>query len=177
MTGKYLITTDNWFIAPDGKQYKAVWGDVKPMTALAVLGVEPNRNSANWMLQVGTDTDHVILAGCQIHYAVSCPDKPHQGETSQRFGDSDTPSVRDNSIYIPGLKEDPSKLSPDQLKDLSLFLSNIIRDGGDMNIVEELVEDIKRIGVLSYEIRRNPYERIPHVTIKWATGAETTEYF
>lgn len=28
MTGKYLITTDAWFIAPDGKQYRAVWGEV-----------------------------------------------------------------------------------------------------------------------------------------------------
>jgi hypothetical protein len=28
MKGKYLITTDSWFYAPDGKQYKAVWGEV-----------------------------------------------------------------------------------------------------------------------------------------------------
>lgn len=29
MTGKYLITTDAWFYAPDRKQYKSVWGEVK----------------------------------------------------------------------------------------------------------------------------------------------------
>lgn len=32
MKGKYLITTDAWFIAPDGQQYKAVWGDVEIVT-------------------------------------------------------------------------------------------------------------------------------------------------
>ena len=29
MKGKYLITTDNWFYAPDGKEYRAAWGDVE----------------------------------------------------------------------------------------------------------------------------------------------------
>ena len=29
MKGKYLITTDNWFFAPDGLQYKCCYGDVK----------------------------------------------------------------------------------------------------------------------------------------------------
>lgn len=47
MKGKYLITTDNWFIAPDGKSYRAVWGEAHTMTAVEALGVEPNRDSAN----------------------------------------------------------------------------------------------------------------------------------
>ena len=29
MKGKYLITTDNWFIAPDRGNYRAVWGEVE----------------------------------------------------------------------------------------------------------------------------------------------------
>ena len=29
MKGKYLINTDNWFVAPDGNQYKAVWGNIE----------------------------------------------------------------------------------------------------------------------------------------------------
>ena len=29
MKGKYLITTDAWFIAPDGHSYKAAWGEVE----------------------------------------------------------------------------------------------------------------------------------------------------
>ena len=28
MKGKYLITTDKYFVAPDGLTYSAAWGDV-----------------------------------------------------------------------------------------------------------------------------------------------------
>jgi hypothetical protein len=75
MKGKYLITTDSWFVAPDGKQYKAAWGDVQIMEDNA-LGVKTNRNSTNWYARIGTDTNHVIIAGCQIHYAVACSERP-----------------------------------------------------------------------------------------------------
>jgi len=75
MNGKYLITTDNWFTAPDGKQYKAVWGETKIVEDI-FLGVKTNRNSSNWFAFVGDETNHVIIAGCQIHYAVKC-DKPN----------------------------------------------------------------------------------------------------
>lgn len=101
MKGKYLITTDNWFIAPDGKSYRAVWGEAKTMTAAEALGIEPNRNSANWMVRVGTEEHHIILAGCQIHYAVSCPDRPNQKDTLQKFSDDKEKTLRDNCIYIP----------------------------------------------------------------------------
>ena len=75
MTGKYLITTDGWFYAPDGQQYKAVWGDVK-IVEDNVIGVKTNRNSTNWFAQVGSDDMEVIIAGCQIHYAVRCENVP-----------------------------------------------------------------------------------------------------
>ena len=72
------------------------------MTAVEALGVEPNRNSANWMVKVGTEEHHIILAGCQIHYCVSCPDRPNQGDTSQIFTeDKGEATVRSNQIYIP----------------------------------------------------------------------------
>lgn len=69
MKGKYLITTHNWFTAPDGKQYSAVFGDVE-IVPDTFLGIKTNRQSANWYAKVGTDDKHVIIAGCQIMYAV-----------------------------------------------------------------------------------------------------------
>lgn len=73
--GKYLVTTDNWFFAPDGQSYKAVWGDVEILSD-SILGVKTNSRSANWYAKVGTDENHVIIAGCQIHYAVACEKRP-----------------------------------------------------------------------------------------------------
>lgn len=79
MTGKYLITTDGWFYAPDGKQYRAVWGEVE-IVEDTVLGVKTNRNSSNWYAKVGSDKNHIIVAGCQIHYAVKTETKPDTNE-------------------------------------------------------------------------------------------------
>lgn len=72
---KYLINLDNWFIAPDGKEYKAVWGTVEILND-NILGITTNRNSTNWYAKVGSDKKHVIVAGCQIHYATLCNEKP-----------------------------------------------------------------------------------------------------
>lgn len=64
---KALITTDNWFYAPNGKQYRCVFGTVKAVrTSEESLGVKTNAKSTNWYLEIG----NVTLAGCQIHYAV-----------------------------------------------------------------------------------------------------------
>ena len=76
MEGKYLITTDGWFYAPDGKTYRAVWGDVCVMSD-SILGVTTNRNSSNWFLRIGSEENHVIVAGCQVHYAVRSENKPN----------------------------------------------------------------------------------------------------
>lgn len=73
MNGNYLITTDGWFRAPDGKQYNAVWGYCTVVPATEMLGgISPNRNSANWGVKVGRGDDHIYIAGCQIHYAFRC---------------------------------------------------------------------------------------------------------
>ena len=80
MQGKYLITTDAWFIAPDGNQYLAVWGDVTILPDSHMLGISTNRNSSNWYAKVGTEENHVIVAGCQIHYAVRSEEKPSDGK-------------------------------------------------------------------------------------------------
>ena len=54
MKGKYLITTDSWFYAPDGKQYKAVWGEVSILSD-SILEIKTNARSANWFARVGSD--------------------------------------------------------------------------------------------------------------------------
>ena len=79
MTGKYLITTERWFTAPDGKVYQAVLGDVK-LVEDSILGVKTNRNSANWYAVVGGNGREIIIAGCQIFYAIKCEEKPYAGD-------------------------------------------------------------------------------------------------
>lgn len=62
-----LITAENWFSAPDGQLYKAVFGKlVGVFTDYELLGVETNNYSTNWYVEVG----NMVLAGCQVHYAI-----------------------------------------------------------------------------------------------------------
>jgi len=75
MKGKYLITTDHFFYGPDGNQYRAAWGEVNIMED-SILGIKTNRNSTNWYVKVGNEERFVIIAGCQIHYAIRCENKP-----------------------------------------------------------------------------------------------------
>lgn len=64
---KAIITTDNWFYAPDGRQYKAVYGTVKAVRSSEdTLGIRTNARSTNWYVEIGNMT----IAGCQIHYLV-----------------------------------------------------------------------------------------------------------
>ena len=65
----YLVTTDDWFIASDGDQYKAVWGTLKAVETDKILGIQTNRHSANWFLVIGDMT----VAGCQVHYTIKSP--------------------------------------------------------------------------------------------------------
>lgn len=77
---KYLITTDTWFLGPDGESYKAVFGTligIFPDTEILGLA-KTNRNSANWYIEIG----NLIIAGCQIHYALrtdSCSSRGQKG--------------------------------------------------------------------------------------------------
>ena len=71
MKGKYLITTDNFFYGSDGQQYRSVFGEVEILQD-NVLGVTTNRKSSNWYIKVSGKTQHIIIAGCQIHYALQC---------------------------------------------------------------------------------------------------------
>lgn len=75
MKGKYLITTDAYFLAPDGKEYKSAWGEVEIISD-SFLGIKTNIRSSNWFAKVGSEENHIIIAGCQIHYAIKCINKP-----------------------------------------------------------------------------------------------------
>lgn len=101
MKGKYLITTDAWFYAPDGFKYRSAWGEVKVMED-TVLGVKTNRNASNWYAFVGSDEKGILIAGCQIHYAVKCENKPHDGFVNEfTYGDGNPSWVgRPSEIYI-----------------------------------------------------------------------------
>jgi hypothetical protein len=94
MEGKYLITTEKYFTAPDGLSYQAVWGDVK-IVEDAILGVKTNRNSANWYAVVGGNGKEIIIAGCE--------EKPNTGRVME-WHSSDNGSIVENErptkIYI-----------------------------------------------------------------------------
>jgi len=101
MKGTYLITCDSWFTAPDGKQYKAVWGNVEIMDD-TVLGVKTNCNATNWYAKIGTEENHIIIAGCQIHYSVKCS-KPITGRVDEYVTDASVglrEFTRPSQIYI-----------------------------------------------------------------------------
>lgn len=64
---KALITTQQWFLAPDGLEYKAVFGTVKGIyTDSETLGIKTNARSTNWYAEIG----NITIAGCQIFYAI-----------------------------------------------------------------------------------------------------------
>lgn len=100
----YIVTTDGWFTAPDGEEYNQVWGKVHVSTAENTLGVKPNARSTNWYLTVGTQDDHVIIAGCQVHYACKCKNPPKNkykkfyGTHEGKIVESEKPS----GLYITG---------------------------------------------------------------------------
>lgn len=82
-----LITVDNWFFAPDGQSYRAVWGTVKAILQDSdVLGLRTNARSTNWYIEIG----NTIVAGCQIHYVIECS-QPSFGPYREDDG-SDRPS-------------------------------------------------------------------------------------
>lgn len=74
---KVLVTTQNWFVAPDGKEYRSAWGTLKGVhEAGKTLGFIPNRSHANWFLEVGK----MNIMGCQVLYVIQCPEKPNVDE-------------------------------------------------------------------------------------------------
>lgn len=66
---KVLLTTHAYFVGPDGRDYRAVHGTVKAVQSdVDTLGIKTNARSTNWYVEIG----NVVIAGCQIFYAVKC---------------------------------------------------------------------------------------------------------
>lgn len=95
---KYLITTDGWFFAPDGQNYRAVWGEAEYVTTKEAMGFNPIR-STNWFVKVGKGEGSILVAGCQIHYAVRSDKKPFIKEGT--YSEPHQGECFFNSIYIP----------------------------------------------------------------------------
>jgi len=83
-------TTDQWFQGPDGDAYKAVWGVCAIIRMEDAFGFTPARPSANWFLSGGSEDNHVIIAGCQIHYAVRSEKRPVSKYEGRFYKDTDT---------------------------------------------------------------------------------------
>lgn len=100
---KYLVTTDKWFYAPDGKKYCAAWGKITVFED-SILGLKTNRNSTNWFAKIGTEDNHIIIAGCQIYYAVRCEEKPNTDAVNEFQYDTSkqTSFIRPSEIYLCG---------------------------------------------------------------------------
>ncbi len=84
---KVLVTTNEWFYAPNGKNYRAVFGTLRGIHSdQETLGVKTNAKSTNWYAEVG----RVLMAGCQIHYVVRCD--------SCDTGDVDDFEIKDGQV-------------------------------------------------------------------------------
>ena len=95
---RVLITTNNWFYGPDGKEYRAVFGTVKSINSDdETLGIKTNRNATNWYVEIGD----MIIAGCQIFYVVRCA-SAHLGSVDQWQGHEGKIHVaqRPSTIYF-----------------------------------------------------------------------------
>lgn len=80
LIGKHIVTADEWFIGPDGEEYKGAYGEVEIINAKDVFGFTPMR-SANWYAKIGTPDDYVIIAGCKVHFSALANNPPLQTHT------------------------------------------------------------------------------------------------
>lgn len=85
-----MVTTDNWFIGPDGESYKSAWGTCILEKMEDVFGFTPSRPSTNWYLKVGSDEKQIIIAGCQIHYAIRADKRPESCHKGKFYKDHDS---------------------------------------------------------------------------------------
>jgi hypothetical protein len=95
-----LITTSGWFYAPDGRQYKAVWGTLKAIHEVSkAFGFIPSRAFANWFIEIGDMT----IMGCQVLYVIAC-DKPNTDKILDWHSESKNEPIvefeRPTAIYI-----------------------------------------------------------------------------
>jgi hypothetical protein len=97
---KVLITTQSWFYAPDGMNYRAVWGTLKGVHAAKdVLGFTVNASHANFYIEIG----NTVIAGCQALYCIRCDERPDHNRVTHTM--YDIPNglkqvERPNEIYL-----------------------------------------------------------------------------
>lgn len=99
---KVVVTVDNWFYGPDGREYRAVFGTVRGIHSdHETLGIKTNARSTNWYLNIGG----TVIAGCQIHYVCLADKAPeasvpgwtiHEGKVIKHY----RPSVVMNADAI-----------------------------------------------------------------------------
>lgn len=96
---KILVTTDGWFFAPDGNSYKAAWGSVHIFDSENILGIKTNSKSTNWYITLGSGDRQILIAGCQVHYAIKCgrPDIS-KGYTRKIEHNGELSEVVDNNV-------------------------------------------------------------------------------
>ena len=103
---KYLITTDGWFYAPNGEMHNAVFGTVRAISNdQETLGIKTNRGSTNWYVVIGS----MIIAGCQMHYAVKCDNVNYEPPTREMEHDGKLNTCPQSSTRIYNA-DDPNPL-------------------------------------------------------------------
>ncbi len=96
----YLVTGYDWFYNPiTGELCKAAWGKAQILTTEEVFNFKPLRPSTNWFLKLGEGEGSILIAGCQVFYAVECAKRPY--ESDKNYISKDTKlSVSANHIYF-----------------------------------------------------------------------------
>lgn len=73
---KVLITCQSFFVAPDGKEYRSVFGTLKGIhEAKDQFGFVPSRQHTNWFIEIGDMT----ITGCQVLYCIKIDTDPVLG--------------------------------------------------------------------------------------------------
>jgi hypothetical protein len=74
---KVLITTGAYFIGPDGKEHRAIWGTLDGIHKVP-REYQPPRGMANWYYEIAG----MCVMGCQVNYIGLCPEKPSSPDIS-----------------------------------------------------------------------------------------------
>jgi hypothetical protein len=92
-----LCTTQSWFVAPDGKQYRAIWGKLKAIhEAGKTLGFIPNRAHANWFYEIG----ETIIMGCEVLFVILSEEKPNTEKVTELSSTDGKEYERPTMIYL-----------------------------------------------------------------------------
>lgn len=100
LTGKkYLLTTDEWFVAPDGLKYNSIYGRVEIKRFDDLFGFTP-RGHANWL--VSLEGGRINIAGCRVNYAMQLEEPPINTLTNSVlfWNGKETIPFWYNNIYI-----------------------------------------------------------------------------